>query len=344
MEREPVSFLLREIEGLLDGARLEIARFVGADAQDLAFVTNATAGVNTILRSLALGPGDEILFHDQGYPACRNAMEHLAERGGARIVTAHIPFPIEDPTQVVAAMLGAITPRTRLAVIDHVTSPTGLVWPVDEVVRGLADRGIDTLVDGAHALGMLPLDLNRLHAAFWVGNAHKWLCAPKGAAVLHVRRDRQAAIHPLVISHGARSERRDRSRFQLEFDWTGTGDPTAALAIPAAIRFLEGLRPGGIAALRDSNRGLVLGARRLLCETLGIEPPTPESMIGSLAAVPLPPGEAATLHGALFERHAIEVPVFAWPAPPGRLLRVSAQAYNSPEQYERLAACLPRLL
>jgi len=352
LEAEPVRFLVRELEPLVDAARAELARFVGADPADLAFVPNATYGVNSVLRSLELAPGDELLTTDQEYNASRNALEYVAGRSGAKVVVAHVPFPLSGPGEVTRAILSRASDRTRLLLVDHVTSQTGLVFPVAELVRAFSSRGIDTLVDGAHGPGMVPLDLEALGAAYYTGNCHKWICAPKGAALLHVRRDRQDRIRPLAISHGANSPRTDRSRFQLEFDWTGTHDPTPYLCVPEALRFVGSLLPGGWPEVMAKNRALALSGRRALCEALRIAPPCPESMIGSLASVPLPAGGAppgtplATdpLQDALFFQHRIEVPVAAWPAPPKRVLRISAQLYNAPEQYRRLAAVLPELL
>jgi isopenicillin-N epimerase len=353
LERQPVQFFVKELEPLLDAARAELAAFVGANADDLAFVPNATTGVNTVLRSLRLRPGDELLVTDHEYNACRNALDHAAERSGARIVVAPVPFPLTSGEQVVDAMLAKAGKATRLALFDHVTSPTGIVMPANDLVARLQERGIDCLVDGAHAPGMLPLDLGRLGAAYYTGNCHKWLCAPKGAALLHVRADCQQQIRPLAISHGANSPRTDRSRFRLEFDWAGTGDPTPYLCVPAALRFLRGLLPGGIDALRARNRSLVLEARALLCDTLRTPPPVPAAQIGSLATVILPPEPgpppksplyADPLHDALLARFAIEVPVLFWPALGKRMLRVSAQAYNRREQYEKLCAALRELL
>ncbi|WP_437778840.1 aminotransferase class V-fold PLP-dependent enzyme [Sorangium sp. So ce1097] len=349
LEREPVRFFLHELEPLLDASRAELASFVGADPEDLVFVPNATAGVNTVLRSLTFGPGDEICVTDHGYNACRNAVEAAAARAGARVVVAAVPFPIAQPEQVTEAVLAAVGPRTRLVLVDHVTSPTGLVFPVAALTAELAARGVDVLVDGAHAPGMVRLDLRALGAAYYTGNCHKWLCAPKAAGFLHVRRDRQAAIRPLVISHGASSPRTDRSRFQLEFDWTGTSDPSAALCVADAIRALDALLPGGWPALRAHNRATALAARDLLCEALGCRPPAPDAMIGSLATVPLPAAPSSAprldpLQDALLARSGIEVPVFAWPASPRRWLRISAQIYNERPDYERLAAALAALL
>jgi isopenicillin-N epimerase len=352
LERQPVQFF-RELEPHLDAARATLGAFVEADPDDLAFVSNATSGVNTVVRSLELQPGDELLTTDHAYNACRNTLR-LHEPRGVRVVVAEVPFPLRSPGQVVDAVLARATPRTRLALLDHVTSPTGLVFPVAELVRALGERGIDTLVDGAHAPGMVPLDLRTLGAAYYTGNCHKWLCAPKGSAFLHVRRDRQDGMLPLTIGHGLNSTRTDRSRFRLLFDWTGTADPTPFLCIPAALQCLGSLLPGGWPELMRRNRALALSAQAILGEALGIELPAPSEMIGSLAAVPLPPLAHADvaarpappdpLQRALLSRHRIEAPVMPFPAPPARVLRVAAQVYNSEEQVRALAAALPALL
>ena len=325
--------------------------FVGADPDDLAFVPNATTGVNAVLRWLDLGAGDELLATDHTYNACRNALEAVAARAGARVVVATLPFPAATPERVLDAVLARVSPRTRLALVDHVTSPTGLVLPIERLVRELETRGVDALVDGAHAPGMIPLDLGALGAAYYTGNCHKWICAPKGSGFLHVRRDRQKGVRPLVISHGANSPRADRSAFRLEFDWMGTADPTAYLTVPDAIRYMGSLLPGGWPALMAHNRGTALAARARLCAALGVPPPAPDSMIGSLAALPVPPGFGpAPVHGerdplqtALFDRFAIELPVFTWTALSSRILRISAQLYNSAGDYERLAEALGAL-
>ena len=250
-------------------------------------------------------------------------------------------------------ILGAVTPRTRLVLVSHVTSPTALVLPIERIVAALAERGVDSLVDGAHAPGMVPLALDALGAAYYVGNGHKWLFGPKGSAFLHVRRDRQAAIRPLAISHGANARRTDRSRFRLEADWTGTADPSAGLSLPAAIAFGASLRPGGWPATMAADRALALAGRDRLCVALGVPPPAPDGMLGAMAAIPLPgrpaPPDEDPLADALFERHRIDVPVVGFPVPaaldPGRaagwrLIRISAAPYNTPDQFERLAAAL----
>jgi isopenicillin-N epimerase len=354
LERNPVRFLWREIEGRIDAARAELAQFLGADAEDVAFVTNATTAVNSVLRSLSLQPGDQLITTDHGYNACNNILAECARKSGATVISAQIPFPIAAPHEVVAAMLSAVTPRTRLVLVDHVTSPTALILPVAEIIREMEKRGIDVFVDGAHAPGMLPLDISALGSAYYTGNLHKWVCAPKGAGFLHVRRDRQSVVHPATISHGYNTPRPGRSRFHDEFDWQGTLDVTAWLAVPAAIRFCASLLPGGWAELMAHNHQLAVDARTALCERLCVAPPCPETMLGSMATLPLPsalqdrqPGESRAvisrfdpLQSLLLEEYRIEVPLLRWGNPARRWFRISAHAYNSPEDYERLGISL----
>jgi isopenicillin-N epimerase len=348
MEAEPVRFLGRELDGRLDVARAALAAFVGADPDDLAFISNATSGVNTVLRSLALSPGDELLTTDHAYAACRNTLDYVAARSGAKVTVAVIPFPVTSPDAIVETVMAKVTPRTRLALLDHITSPTGFILPAERLIAELGRRGVETLVDGAHVPGMIALDLRTLGATYYSANCHKWLCAPKGSAFLWVRRDRQADIHPLTISHGATGVRPGRSRFRLEFDWTGTQDPTGWLTVPKAIEYMGGLVPGGWPALMARNRALALAARELLCVAAGSPPPCPDAMIGSLASVILPDSLTVEtgwrvrdpIQGRLFDHWRIEVPIMRWPAAPKRLLRISAQLYNNPEQYVRLAQAL----
>jgi isopenicillin-N epimerase len=359
MEAEPVAFFSRDLEGLLDDARSVLGAFLGAAPDDLAFVDNATTAVNAVLRWLPLDAGDELLVTDHEYNACRNALDAAAAASEARVVTVPLPFPTEGPEDVLARVLAAVTPRTRLAVLDHVTSATALVFPIEELVAELAARGVETLVDGAHAPGMLDVQLDRIGAAWYSGNLHKWVCAPKGAAFIHVRRDRQAGFHPLVVSHGANSPRTDRSRFRLEADWTGTRDPSAWLAVPTAIELIGGLLPGGWSAVRLRNRDLALRGRDLLCAALAMPAPAPDPMIGSMASVALPVEEAAgrvqgvdlygdPVHDGLLAR-GIQVAVTPWPARPDggpwrRIVRISAALHNDLDQYQRLASALLEVL
>ena len=350
LEREPVRFMVRELETLLDDARNELAEFVGADPESLAFVPNATAGVNAVLRSLDLDQHDELLVTSHEYNASRNTLEYAAGLAGAKVVPVDVPFPIKSPDQVFDTIMERVSDRTRLLLIDHITSQTGLIFPIARVIEELNRRGIDTLVDGAHAPGMVPLHLDALGTAYYTANLHKWVCAPKGAAFLFVRANRRLGIRPVVISHGANATRKDRSRYHLEFDWPGTYDPTAWLSIPASLRFMPSLVDGGWPEVMRRNHELALRARDLLCGRLGIDKPAPDEMLGSMAAIPLPDGKpyVPTLVGdqlqdALFER-GIEVPIMPWPHQPKRTLRISAQLYNSIEDYEALANALVELL
>ncbi len=359
MEAEPVRFLSGDLPGLLDDARRRVAAFLGADPDGLAFVSNATTGVNTVLQSLRFEPGDELLTDDHEYNATINAMRAVAARDGARVVIARIPFPITDPDQATEALLGAVTERTRLVLVSHVTSPTALVLPIAELVAELDRRGIDTLVDGAHAPGMVPVGVDLIGAAYWTGNGHKWLCGPKGSAVLWVRDDRRDRIHPLVTSHGANEPLTDRTRYRAEFDWTGTADPTAFLALPAALDWMGGLgqNDGGWPAVMAANHELVVDGRDRIASALGIPVPAPDSMVGSMAALPIPglhddAAAAAALGRALELEVRIQVPIGGWPVraawagdgPDQLLVRISAQRYNEPADYDRLAEALVRRL
>lgn len=360
MEQEPVQFLTREMQPLMDGSRDALGSLLNVSPDDLALLTNATAGVNTVLRSLERdwGERDEILVTNMGYNACNNAARYVAERSGASVVEAEIKLPILQEDDVLEAVEEAVSERTRIAIIDHVTSGTGLIFPLEKIVAMLKSHGVLVLVDGAHAPGMIPLDIESLGVDFYTGNCHKWLCAPKGAGFLWVTPDFRDHISPLVISHGWNTPREGRSRFSDVMDWPGTLDPTAWACIADAIQFVCDLLPGGIEALMKRNRDAVLHGRRILIECLGTPPLAPETMIGSLATVILPDDPSAEpkldwastptptlwLQRQLFERYAIDVPLFALPLHPKRGLRISAQAYNEVEQYEKLADALEVLL
>jgi isopenicillin-N epimerase len=351
LERSPIQFLDRDFERRLDAARRDVAEFLGADPEGLVIVPNATTGVSTVLRSLRLRPGDELLTTDHEYNATLNALQAAADDARARVVRVPIPLPIRHPQEVVEAVLGAVTQRTRLTMISHVTSPTGLVFPIEAIVRELDRLGVDTLVDAAHAPGMVPVDIDALGAAYWTGNGHKWLCGPKGTAVLHIRADRRDAIQPLVTSHGRNDPRTARPRLWREFDWLGTHDSTAFLALPVALRVIGSLDPGGWAGLMASNRAMVIAARDRIQDALGVERLAPDEMIGSMAAIRLPTlatdAEADALNFALYREDRIEVPVMGWPVSGARervsdrprfvLVRISAQRYNDDADFERLA-------
>jgi isopenicillin-N epimerase len=313
-------------------------------------VPNATAGVNTVLRALDLAPGDELLLTDSTYARLPQRGRRRGRGDGARVVIAALPFPLPtSPSRRGRCSRGHAA--HALALIDHVTSPTAWCCPIARLVAALAARGVDVLVDGAHAPGMVELDLRALGAAYYTGNCHKWLCAPKGAAFLHVRRDRQARVHPLVTSHGATSPRTDRSRFQLEFRWTGTDDPTPCSALPDALA--SWCAAAGRLARRCAprNHALALAARDRLCAALGCAPPAPDAMLGSLAALPLPAarGERAGPVPGLDALQAAPLGAPSHRGPRHALARLAGGACcasrrrstTRPSQYEQLAAALP---
>ncbi len=355
LEQEPVRFFMREAPPLLAAARARLAAFLGAAADDLAFVPNVTTALNAVLWSVPLRAGDELLITDHEYNATKNIACVVADARDARVVVARLPFPCASEDVLVQAVLDAVTPRTRYAVLDHVTSQTALVLPIARLVQELQGRGVDVIVDGAHAPGMVPVALDDLGAAFYGGNCHKWLCAPKGAGFLHVRADRQSVVRPTVISHGASEPVTGSGRFRIEFDWVGTVDPTPWLTVPDALDFIGSLDEHGWPGVMRRNRALAVAGRRRLAESLGVDLPCPDSMLGSMASLPLPlfpgfptrPEGAAfavdSLQDALFQEHAVEVPVMDCPAHPGRLLRIALHLYNTIADCERLAAALQAL-
>jgi len=352
MEAEPVRFMMQELQTHYLASLSALAKLLQAQAQDMVFLPNATHGVNAVLRSLRLQPEDEIVTTSHDYFAIRNTLEYVTHRCGGQLICASVPFPVSDEEEIVQAILDRVTDRTRLVLIDHITSPTAILFPVEKIVQRLQERGIDTLIDGAHGPGMVDLALEKIGAAYYTGNCHKWLCAPKGAAFLWVRKDKQAEMEPLVTSY-RRSTPSSLSPFQLEFFWSGTGDPTAYLSVAEAIRFLETLLPGGLAELRRRNHELVVASRRHLCDRLQIEPPCPESMLTAMASLalpqasdcpsPLPAFYLDPLQRRLIKEFAIQVPIMIWPRPPYRLLRISCQIYNHLSQYELLGDALKQM-
>lgn len=343
MEANPVRWFRQQPEAVAR-ARAALAAFLEADPEGTALVVNATAGVSTVLASLAgmsggLGPGDEVLLTDQGYGAVAFAAARAARRSGASVVAAAVPAHAA-PGDVVEAVLGAVTGRTRLAVLDHVTSPTAREFPVAQLVEGLHEAGVPVLVDGAHAPGQLPVSVDVLGADFWVGNFHKWACAPRGTAALVVARPWRDAMQTLVVSWG------EPDGFPRAFDRVGTADLTPWLAAPSALELLGGL---GWDRLRAHNTALAAYGQQVVTGALGVDGDDLWGDPGlSMRVVPLPAGVAPSEEAAralaedVAKRLGAEVAITAWR---GRgLLRLSAHAYNAPADYERLAAGLPRLL
>jgi isopenicillin-N epimerase len=338
MEAQPTRFFFLELPGALREAAGKLASFVGAKADDVAFVPNATTGANAVLRSLRLQQGDEVVHVSHVYNAVRNTIAHLAGQVGASAVVAEVPFPRPDVATILRSIERAITPRTRIAVIDHITSPSGLVLPIEAIVRLCHAAGVPVLVDGAHGPGQVALDLPALGADWYVATCHKWLCAPKGCGFLYARADRRAELHPVTISHGY------GQGFTAEFDWTGTIDPSAFLSLPAAIAFHE--RLGGT-ALIERNRRLAREAGDLVAAALRTEVGALPEMAGSMASVRLPLGLESTRAAAVRVRRALQAAGTDAPVHPlagGLWLRLSAFAYNETDDYQRLANLLPDVI
>ena len=334
MERDPIRFLVRSLPELLRAQAAELAAFLGAREEDIAFVENATTGVNAVLRSLDFQPGDEILILSHVYPAVNNTVMAMAERYGCSVIRVELPVPLSTPQQVVEAVEAKLSSRTRVAVLDHITSFSGAVLPAADLVAICHANGTPVLVDGAHAPGMLNLDLESIGADYYVGNCHKWLWAPKGCAFLHASKERQLELKPTVISL------RQGEGFPYSFDWTGTKDPSAYLALRAGLEFHTWLGPE---AVRAHNHELVVSGTESIASSLGWELPVAAEMTGSIRALRIPETEGATredansLHDYLADLHHIEVLVQAYD---GLWLRASAQVYNERGDFAALLAAL----
>lgn len=343
IERRPSQYLLRELTGVApvgvprtDPPRIRlaaasVAAFVGARGEDLVFVDNATSGANAVLRSIPFAAGDEILMTDRAYGGVLRAAKFAARERGAAVRFVELPYPIADPGVLVEVVAAALGPRTRLLVLDHITSESALIFPVREIAARCRAKGIPVLVDGAHAPGAIPLDIPSLGVDWYTANLHKWAFTPRSSAFLWVAPERREGLHPTVISWGL-----DQG-LHAEFDLVGTRDPSPFLAAPEAIAFMNDL---GLEALYAYNHGLAWEAARLLTERWGTTLGMPESMVGAMATIPLPERlgstdeEAARLRDALLYEDRIEIQLHAWR---GRLwVRLSAQIYNDIADVERL--------
>ena len=332
MERHPAGFMTYELPKAVREAAAHLATFVGCNAMDLAFIENATSGCNAVLNSFSLSAGDEILVTDHGYAAVRNAAEHVARKTGARIVEAKVSFPTTESKQIVDAVASQLGPRTRIVILDHITSPTAVIFPIRELASLCHSAGACVLIDGAHGPGMLSIDISSMGVDWYVGNCHKWLMAPKGSAFLWTNPKWQGQIHPLAISHGY------GLGYTAEFDWIGTRDPSAWLSVPAAINFH--MRMGG-PSLRERNIKLARASATQLALLWKTERGSPDNLTGSMATIRLPLSGAATIERAievrarLFEAHRIELAIT--PFSGSLWARISAHAYNEPTDYQRLS-------
>lgn len=350
IERNPVQFLGRRSAGLLRHARERLAAYLGAQADDLVFVANATTGVNIVARSLQLQPGDEVLTTDLEYGACRATLATICAQTGARLVVVPVALPLAADG-FAAAMAAAMTPRTRLLMMSHITSPTALLLPIEPVLAQARARGIATLVDGAHAPGQIALDLSALGADYYTGNCHKWMCAPKGTAFLHARSEHHGGLHATVTSWGELAPEGPSAwdgfigstLFERRMQWQGTRDPTGFLSVPAAIDFLaEHDWPARAAQCHARAMALL---HRVSART-GIAPIADDRFFVQMAPLPVPHQDAATLRTALFDRFRIEVPVTQHAGPGGArtFVRVSVQPYTSDDDLAALEEALHTLV
>ena len=334
LERQPVEFLGRRVEGLLDVARTALADYLHGAAENLVIVPNATSGVNIAARSIRLQPGDEILTTDQEYGACSYAWQHNCERSGAKYVVRPMPLPMTTPEAFVEHFWQGVTPRTRVIYLSHITSPTALIFPVEDICRRARKAGIISVIDGAHAPGQIPLDMERIGADFYAATCHKWMCTPKGSGFLYVRPEHQWPIEPLIVSWGWTEGASFVTRNQRQ----GTRDPAAYLTVPTAIEWMK------------ANHWDEVRAR---CHALGVElrqqiddwsdqpPVAPESWFSQMFSAVLPPCDAEVVKRRLYDDYRVEVPLTLVAGRQG--VRVSLQAYNTREDGQKLLAALKEI-
>jgi isopenicillin-N epimerase len=340
LEAQPIELLGRQCELLILSAKVALWHLAMRE-QDFGFVTNATEGVNAVLQSLIFKPGDELLTTNHVYNAVRKAMQHVAARSGASYREVAIPLPLQSSDQIADAVISSLSPRTRLLLIDHVTSPTALIFPVQKISDVCQERGIDVIIDGAHAPGMMELNVPAQRASFYAGNLHKWVCAPKGCAFLWVHRQRQKDIHPLIISHHYQTS------FEKEFGWQGTRDISGVLSIFEAIEFFDQF---GWDNVMRHNHQLATWAQHMLCQRWNTIPMTPldGSLIGAMATLRLPlrfqhidQSACEKLQQRLYDEFKVEAPLILWDN--HAYVRISCQIYNTPRDYERLGEAIEKI-
>lgn len=343
LEEQPVEFLGRRIDGLLAAAREPLGKFLGTAPDNLVFVPNTTYGINIIAHSFPLEPGDEVLGASHEYGAVERTWTFVCEAKGAHYRSQPIALPVTSAEEIIEQLWQGVTPRTRALVISHITSPTALIFPVAEICRRAAAQGIYTIIDGAHAPGQIDLALDDIGADFYVGNLHKWVCAPKGSAFLYARPDLQPMLQPLVVSWGWRAITPGPSPFQDYFGWTGTSDPAAYLSVPEAITFQQ---RHDWSTIRARSHTLATAASQRIGAMTGLSPISPETTdwYSQMRSIPVPrtsPSSEA-LRQRLWDEYQIEIPVMDWGD--HRFVRISIQAYNTPRDVDRLVTALADIL
>lgn len=350
LESEPMDLLARQLEPALHQAADRLGRFVGTRGENLVFVDNATTGMNVVAASVRLSAGDEVLTTNHEYGAVARMWQRRCSQVGARLVVGDLPHRPTSREEVVQALFEGATPRTRLIVVSHVTSPTAMILPVEDICRLARARGIPVCVDGPHALAMTPLALDALDCDYYVASCHKWLSAPLGSGFLYVHPRAQRAVQPLVVSWGGWPDE-DLADWRKEFTWVGTRDPSAWLSVPAAISFLERI---GLDVFRRHAHALACYARQRITTLTGRAALVPDeaAWYGTMISLPLvdeslPPPDGSdnpgrVLQRRLWQEHSIEVPIVHWQG--HWLVRVSCHLYTQRDDIDRLVDALARLL
>jgi isopenicillin-N epimerase len=339
LESQPVEFIQRRLKALMHESRGVLGEFVGADGEDLVYVTNASTAINIVARSMQLEPGDEVLTTDHEYGSMNRVWELVCEDSGAKYVYQTVTLPATSHDDVVEQIWSGVTPRTKILFFSHITAPSALIFPVAQLVKRARDAGIIVIVDGAHAPGQVALNLEELGADFYAGNCHKWMMAPKGSGFLYARREMQHLLEPLI--GGRAGKKATGSRFVTEHQYHGTRDASAFLAVPEAIRFM---REHDWPAVSRSCHDLACLARERTSELTGLAPTTPNdpSWFSQLAALRIPAEGAKDLKQRLLDQYNIEVPITGWNGQP--YVRLSVQGYNTREDIEALMKALEKLL
>ena len=339
LEHQPVAFLGRQFQARMASARASLAKYLGTAPSNVVYVTNATTGLNIIARSLTLGPGDEVITSDHEYGAIDRTWQFLASQLGFKYLRNPIPVPIHSSDELQGVISRGLTKNTRVLSLSHITSPTSIIFPIKRICAEAKRRGILTVIDGAHAPGQIPLNLDEIGVDFYVGNLHKWLCAPKGSGFLYAHPDRQARLSPLVVSWGWKSEKPGSSTFIDHHEWQGTRDPTAFLAVPKAIEFQKIHRWEEV---RKVCHDLACDVEARLSELTGLLPIASSELFGQMVSAFLPDVDPEPFHNRLLDEFQIEVPVFRWND--RTIIRVSVQGYNSPSHIDHLINAMQTLL
>jgi isopenicillin-N epimerase len=343
LERQPVRFLGRELDGLLKESRRVLGEYLNADVDDLVYIPNATHGVNIVSRSLGLQAGDEILTSDHEYGACDYSWDYACMKTGAKYIHQPVRLPVCSEEEIIEQLWRGITPSTKVIYLSHITSPTALRMPVEKICRRARQAGIISVIDAAHSPGQIPVDLQELGADIVFGNCHKWMLSPKGAAFLYVRREVQHLVEPLILSWGFNTtlETTTGSRFIDLFQWTGTHDPAAALTVPAAIRFMQENNWDNV---RRECHVLLRQAIGRICEWTALPPPYPldSDLYSQMGTAPLPRSDIGLLKSRLYDEYKIEIPLTEWQDK--QFIRISVQGYNTQQDIDALVEALKILL